>query len=450
MNVNEFYTLVIDNFSNLGYGISHIDGKVVFVANACIGDKVKVKIDKICKNYIYATTVDVIEPSSHRIEPICSLQKVCGACQLGFVDYDFQLELKRKNVEDVMRKIGQLDVSVNKPISSPDILHYRYKVQYPVTQTKNSKRILAGYYKNKSHEIVNIKYCPVQPSICDRIIDFIRETAKSFNISGFVENSHQGDLRHIVLRVSADNGAVLVTLVVNSLNIENRYQDFADAIFNEFDKITGVCVNFNNKKTNVILGEKTQCLVGCGHIEEKILDKTFLIGADTFFQVNPKSAENIFSYVKNYISNNFEKPAILDAYSGVSAFGITVSDVAKHVVCVEENSSSCALARKIAEKNGVNNLEINNMDAGKFFECETRKFDIVILDPPRSGCTAQSLDNALNVCKGKIIYVSCNPATLARDLKYLTEKGAKITSPIQPFDMFCHTYHIENVAIIEK
>lgn len=449
MQENEILTLNIENFSNLGFGIARHEGQVVFVSNACTGDIVEAKIDKVCKNYAYATAKQILTPSEHRTEPICPLQKVCGSCQLGFIDYDYQLELKRQNVEDTMRKIGGLDVIVEKPIPSPQPLHYRHKVQYPISETKNSKRILAGYFKPKSHEIVNIKYCPVQPAICDEIIEFIREKAFDFGISGFNEKKHSGDLRHIVLRVSADNNKVLVTLVVNATKSFPRLKDFAQSIFEEFELVVGVCANYNPKKTNVILSEKTECICGKDYIIERILGKTFKIGANTFFQINPKSAENIFAYVKDYISTNFNSPLVLDAYSGVSAFGICVSDVAKEVVCVEENSASCNLAREIARENKVKNIEINNMDAGKFFAREKRKFDVVILDPPRSGCTTDSLDNVLKVCNNKIIYVSCNPATLARDLKYLTEKGAKIVGNIQPFDMFCHTYHIENVAIIE-
>lgn len=450
MQENEIITVEIESFSNLGYGVAHKDGMTVFVSNSCPNDIVEAKIDKVHKTYANASAKTVITPSKHRVQPICPLQKVCGACQLGFIDYDYQLELKRQNVIDVMNKIGGLDIEVNPPVKSPQVLNYRHKIQYPVSQTKNSGRILAGYYKPKSHEIVNIKCCPVQPSICDEIIEFIREKAFDFAIKGYVEKTHSGDLRHVVLRVSADSGKVLVTLVVNATQTFKALRDFAKCIFDEFDCVTGVCVNFNPKNTNVILGQKTECVCGKDYVIERILGKTFKIGANTFFQVNPKSAENIFKYVKNYISENFTYPDILDAYSGVSAFGITVSDVAKNVVCVEENKEACELAHGIARENNVKNIEINNMDAGKFFAVEKRKFDVVILDPPRSGCTEQSLNDALKVCKGEIIYVSCNPATLARDLKYLKDKGCKIKSPIQPFDMFPQTYHIENVAIISK
>jgi 23S rRNA (uracil1939-C5)-methyltransferase len=243
----------------------------------------------------------------------------------------------------------------------------------------------------------------------------------------------------------------LVVLVVNATKSFDRLNDFAKAIYDEFEQVSGVCINYNSKKTNVILGNKTECLVGEDFIEEKILDKVFKIGSSTFFQVNPKSAENIFNYAKEYISANYEAPLVLDAYAGITSFGIVVSDACKKVVSVEENKEACDLARLTATQNKVNNVEIHNMDAGKFFAKEKRKFDVIILDPPRKGCTQESLDEAfkrLVPSKGTIIYVSCNPATLARDLKYLTEKGAKVES-IQPFDMFCHTYHVETVAIIK-
>ena len=240
----------------------------------------------------------------------------------------------------------------------------------------------------------------------------------------------------------------MLTLVLNSKKSFKNAKDFAAYIFESFDEISGVCFNYNDKKTNVILSSKTELICGKDFVEEKIIDKVFKIGANTFFQVNPKSAENIFKYVKEYIQNNYKSPIVLDAYAGVSSFGICISDVCQKVVSVEENEYSTNLAKEIIKINSINNIEINNMDAGKFFQKETRKFDAIILDPPRKGCSKESLDNALKLSKGKIIYVSCNPATLARDLKYLTEQGCIVES-IQPFDMFCHTFHIENVAIIK-
>ena len=448
MNIGDQIVLNIDKLANEGVGIGKNAGMVVFVANVCPGDVVKVKIEKIKKNYANASLLEIISPSEYRIEPFCPMQRVCGSCQLQFIDYEYQLKLKQQIVKETISSIAGLEIDIPPVVPSPDIKNYRCKVQYPISQTKNSKKFLAGYYKPKSHEIVNIKYCPIQPEICDDIIDFIRVNAPLCKVDGYNENKSSGLLRHVVIRHSDCSGKNHVVLIINSTNSNPKINKLAKSIYDSFESVSGVSISYNNKKTNVIFGSKTECILGDAFIEEKLIDKTFYVGADTFFQVNPKSANNIFKYVKTYIKNNFTSPVVLDAYAGISAFGICVSDVASEVVSIEENQNSVELAKKSAAYNNVSNIEINGGDAAEFFARERRKFDVVILDPPRKGCSNQSLENVLKLCKDTIIYVSCNPSTLARDLKYLAEKGCKVES-IQPFDMFCHTYHVENVAIIK-
>lgn len=450
-DIPEILTVKVEKLSNLGFGIAKHEGYVLFVEGACPGDTVKVKVGKKNKTYANAKVVEILEPSKHRVEPFCPMQKVCGSCQLQFIDYKYQLQLKKEIVEDAMHSICGHEIEVRDVIPSPKDREYRHKIQYPVSETQNSKRILAGYYKAGSHELVNIKFCPIQPAYCDKIIEFIREAAQECGISGYNEKKHAGDLRHVVIRSSNYNGKNLVILVVNSTKVFDKLKKLASKIYSGLENVSGVGVNFNSKKTNLIMGENTEILEGEGFIEEKLCDKVFKVGAKTFFQVNPESANNIFEYVKKYISENFENPLVLDAYAGITAFGICLSDVAKKVVSVEEVKESVDLADKIIKENGIKNVELHNMDAGKFFEKELntkgRKFDVTVLDPPRKGCTEESLDYALKLTKGKIIYVSCNPATLARDLKYLIEKGCKVEF-IQPFDMFPHTYHVEDVAVV--
>lgn len=448
MNIGDICELKIDKLSNQGFGIGRIDGAVVFVPNSCPDDLLKVRITKINKHYMYADITEIIDPSPSRTTAFCPLQKVCGACQIQFIDYDAQLKYKKQIVEDAMHSIAGFDITIADTIPSPKIKEYRSKIQYPVTQTKNSKRILAGYYKPSTHEIVNIKYCPIQPEICDKIIEFIRESAKEFNISGYIEKNHKGILKHILIRHSAEAGNCLVCIVINKNEISENIKDFCKNLYDNFAEITGVCVNFNSKQTNVILGNHTECVCGNDFIEEKLCNKTFKIGAETFFQVNIGTAQNIFNYIKEFIYNNCKKPQILDAYAGISTIGICLSDCAEKIVSIEENKKSVELAVKTAKLNNINNIEIHGGDAEEFFKNEERKFDVVILDPPRKGCSVDSLNYAAKLSKEYIIYVSCNPATLARDLKILKEKGCQIVS-IQPFDMFCHTYHIENVAIIK-
>ena len=442
----------IEKVSNLGYGIAKVDGYVIFVEGACPKDKVKIRLGKKNKNYANAKVLEVIEPSPYRVEQFCPMQKVCGACQLQFIDYDYQLEIKKQIVKDAMHSILGADIEIRPTVASPKNREYRHKIQYPVSETKNSKRILAGYYKSASHELVNIKYCPIQPAYCDTIVEFIREAAQEYGISGYNEKKHSGDLRHIVIRTSEYNKKSLVILVVNSTKVFDKLKKLANMIFAELPNIAGVGVNFNSKRTNLILGENTEILEGEEFIEEKLCDRTFKVGAKTFFQVNPGTANNIFNYVKEYVKSNFDSPLILDAYAGITAFGISLSDVAKKVVSVEEVKESVVLADKIIKENQIQNLELHNMDAAKFFEKELntkgRKFDVTVLDPPRKGCSQESLDYALKLTKDTIVYVSCNPATLARDLKYLIAKGCRVEF-VQPFDMFPHTYHVENVAIIK-
>ena len=451
-DIPEILEVKIEKLSNLGFGIAKVDGYVIFVEGACPNDVVKIRVGKKNKTYANAKVLEVIKPSPYRITPFCPMQKVCGACQLQFIDYKYQLKLKKEIVIDAMHSICGSEIELKDVIPSPKDREYRHKIQYPVSETQNSKRILAGYYKPASHELVNIKYCPIQPAYCDNIIEFIRTAAQEEGLSGYNEKKHNGDLRHIVIRTSNYNQKSLVVLVVNSTKVFDKLKKLAHRIYTELENIAGVMVNFNSKKTNLILGENTELVEGEEFIEEKLCDKIFKVGAKTFFQVNPSSANNIFEFVKEYISKNFDQPLVLDAYAGITAFGICLSDVAKKVVSVEEVKESVILADKILKENSIKNVELHNMDAGKFFEKELktkgRKFDVTVLDPPRKGCSQESLDYAFKLTKGKIIYVSCNPATLARDLKYLIEKGCKVQF-IQPFDMFPHTYHIENVAIIE-
>ena len=202
MKINDELIVKIEKLSNLGTGIARVDGQVVFIENACPEDEVKIKITKVNKNFANAKVIEIITPSPHRVVPFCPMQNVCGSCQMQFIDYDYQLQLKKQMVEDAMKTIGHIDVKINNPIPSPNIKAFRHKIQCPVSQTKVSKKILAGYYKPQSHEIINIKYCPIQPEICDKVIDFIRNKAPEFNISGYNEPKIHPITEHYLLLLS--------------------------------------------------------------------------------------------------------------------------------------------------------------------------------------------------------------------------------------------------------
>lgn len=451
LKIGDEIELIPEKLVYEGSAIARAGGVPVFVDGACPGDKLKVKITKANKNYAQGEIQEILEPSSHRVKPFCPLHNVCGGCGWQFIDYDFQLEQKRSIVEETVKKITSCDIEVKPVIKSPEIREFRSKIQYPVTQTKVSKRIIAGYYKKGSHELVNIKYCPIQPKIIDKITEFIRKTAQELNISGYNEKTHKGDLRHIVYRYSKSENECIVIFVVNNTKLNDKFKKLSKKLITEFAHIKGCLINYNTQKSNLIMTGDTRKIDGENYITEKVEDKIYKISANSFFQVNIGSAKNIFNTVKDIILKNYQKPRLLDAYSGVSSFGIWLSDAASEVVSVEEATSATKDAAENVKLNGIKNLTALNGDAKEIFEelvQKGEKFDVTLLDPPRKGCEKASLDYAIKLTKTSIIYVSCNPSTLARDLKYLHENGFK-TKYIQPVDMFCHSYHIESVAWLE-
>lgn len=427
------------------------DGYPIFIDNGCPKDIVNVSIIKRNKSYGIGNIEEITKPSPYRVKPFCPLHNVCGSCGLQHIEYLKQVEQKRIIVKETVSKIYGKEVNVL-PVKFPERnTEYRAKVQYPVSQTKVSKRIIAGYYKKGTHEAINIKFCPVQPHILDELTEIIREKAQELNISGYNEKKHSGLLRHIIYRMSFYNKKILVTFVINSEIADKKIKKLAE-LLSQNENIAGVSVNFNPKKTNVITGEITQTLYGKSYIEEKIGDIKYQISTNSFFQVNPLSAKIIFDTAKKMIEDNVKNPTILDAYSGVSAFGLQMKDIAKEIICVEENKSSTEDALKNIKLNNAQNIQVINDDAAKTFEQFVKKktkFDVVLLDPPRKGCGKISLDYAAKLSKDIIIYTSCNPSSLATDLKYLEQLGFE-PQIIQPVDMFCHTPHIENVVLIKR
>ena len=435
-----------------GSALSRVDGFPIFIDGACPEDKLKIKIKKSNKNYASAEILEITEPSPHRVKPFCPLHNVCGGCGWQHIDYNFQLEQKQNIVFETVKKITGKEIEVKPVLKSPLTKEYRYKVHYPVSQTKVSKRLLIGYYKKGSHELVNIKFCPIQPKIIDKITDFIRKAAQELEISGYNEKTGKGELRHIVFRYSGSENECIVIFVVNNTKTNEKFKKLSKKIMKEFAHVKGCLINYNTSRSNLILTQDTRKIDGQNYITEKIDDKIYKISANSFFQVNIGSAKNIFNTVKDIIEKNYPNPRILDAYSGVSSFGIWLASGAAEVVSVEEAPSATKDAAENIKLNNIKNLTALNGDAKNIFENlvqKGEKFDVVLLDPPRKGCEKDSLDFAVKLTKKALIYVSCNPSTLARDLKYLHENGF-CTKYIQPVDMFCHSYHIESVAWLEK
>lgn len=446
------YIVKIEKMVNEGAGLARIDNVPVFVDSACPDDVLKIKIKKINKSYLTGEIVEIVDPSKYRVKPICALHNVCGSCNWQHIDYSEQLVQKQNIVEETLERFAGYSGKIENIIPSPKITEYRCKVQMPVSQTKVSKRILSGYYKKNSHELINIKYCPMHPNIINEINEFIKEQAQLLDISGYHEKKHIGLLRHIVYRISSDLTQIIVIFVINSDFIDNNLRKLSELLYDNFSQIKGVSANLNNKKTNVILSNETKCIVGNNYYIETLGDYKYQVSANSFFQVNPLCAKQIFDKVKDLIVSKIENPSILDAYSGVSSFGVWLSNIASKVICVEEVKSASEDAKENIKLNSINNIEIINGDAAKQFKYLIEKgisFDVSITDPPRKGCSIESIENLVQLTNKYIVYVSCNVSTLARDMKLLNDKGFK-TIYVQPCDLFPNTYHVETIALFEK
>jgi 23S rRNA (uracil1939-C5)-methyltransferase len=275
---------------NTGLGLAKDDGLTVFVEDVVTGDIIDAKVISYNKNYQKALIDHIRKPSDHRVEPFCSLANVCGGCQWQYISYDYQLEAKREIVQDCLQKIAGIDVHVRPTMPASNTKNYRCKVQYPVGQTKVSKRILAGYYKKGSHEIINIKHCPIQPKIIDDVVQFFRDKAQELELTAYDEIKHKGTLRHIIFRYSKSENNMVVTLVVNDRKIHQKIRELATLISEQFPSVVGVVANFNTDKTNKIIGEKSQTVIGKDFIVEKIKGVKYKISAGSFFQVNIDSA----------------------------------------------------------------------------------------------------------------------------------------------------------------
>ena len=449
---NDILEFEIEKLVYEGAGLARYGNLPIFIKNVCVGDVVKAKITQINKHFAKAILENIVTPSPFRIESFCPFHKVCGSCEWQFVDYNEQLRQKRQIVKETIKKIAGVEIEVNETLPSPDTKFYRHKIQMPIAQTKNSKRFLIGYYQENSHELVNIKYCAIQPEYANEIIETVRHEAQTCGVIAYNEKKHAGELRHLVLRFSQSEKNCVLTLVLNSNQPSPEIKKLAKQIYNKFDYIKGVVFNFNTKKTNTILSDKFETFVGDDFIYEQMGTFKFKISAGSFFQVNPKSAINLLNTAKDMIKSVCNAPTILDAYCGVGSFGIWMTDIAKNICGVEQTQSSCSDARFNLKLNNIKNYELIEGDVSEIFNefvQQNRCFDVIITDPPRKGCSEKALQQMLNLGAKHIVYISCNPATLARDLKYLHNHGFE-TKIIQPVDMFCHSYHVENVVLLSK
>lgn len=450
---NKEYILDIISQGYEGEGIAKIEGYPIFIEGALQGEKVKVKIVKVKKSYAYGKLLEIIEKSEGREEPKCSNYKRCGGCSIQHMNYKKQLDFKWNRVKDCISKIGGISEEiVNYPIGmNENPYRYRNKVQLPIGKVNGD--IVIGFYAPRSHNIINIDSCLIQDEVADKVAKLTKEWINKYNIEPATvdgEFNPKGILRHIMIRKAFKTGEVMVVLVATKEKVP-FIDEFKKIIIENIDEIKSIVLNVNPKNTNVILGEKCITLYGKDIIQDYIGNFKFNISPLSFFQVNPKQTEILYNKALEY-ANLTGKETVFDAYCGTGTITLFLSQKAKKVYGVEIIEPAIINAKE--------NARINNVDNAEFFVGKSEeiipqlinegiKADTIVVDPPRKGCDIKLLDAIGETKPEKIVYVSCDPSTLARDLKILEEKGYK-TIKVQPVDMFPQTSHIETVCLISK
>lgn len=449
---NNEYILDIVSVGYEGEGIAKIEGYPIFIEGAILGEKVRVLIVKVKKNYAYGKLIEVIESSEDRIEPKCSIYKKCGGCTVQHMNYKKQLDYKFERVKDCISKIGGLNSDlVLYPIGMDTPERYRNKVQLPVGLVKGELNI--GFYAPRSHNIIDLETCLIQDKIADKVTSITKKWMKKYNIEpASIDGvfNKNGLIRHIMIRRGFTTNEVMVVLVSNKKKVP-YIDEFINEIKNNIDGIKSIILNLNSENTNVILGQECITLWGEDTITDYIDNFKFNISPLSFFQVNPAQTEKLYSKALEYAGLTGEE-TVFDAYCGTGTITLFLSQKAKKVYGVEIIEPAIINAKENAGINDVKNAEFF---VGKSEEVIPDLIDkdiipdVIVVDPPRKGCDIKLL-NAIGEAKPeRLVYVSCDPSTLARDLKILEEKGYR-TEKVQPVDMFPHTSHVECVVLMSR
>ncbi|MGH4050671.1 MAG: 23S rRNA (uracil(1939)-C(5))-methyltransferase RlmD [Clostridium sp.] len=446
---NEDYIVDIDNMGYDGEGVGKIDNFTIFVAGAIKGEKVMVKIVKVSKNFAFGKLLEIIEKSMYRVDPVCEIYKNCGGCNIQHIDYDSQLDFKTNRVKQVINRIGKLDdVLVHPTIGMESPYNYRNKVQLPVSNIDGNVNI--GFYAARSHDIINMEVCHIQDSVADIVVKLTRMWMKEFNIESYNEENNQGILRHIMIRKGIKTGEVMVVLVTNGTDLPHK-EEFIALISKKIKGLVSIVQNINNIKTNVILGPLCVTLWGKDTITDYIGEFKFEISPLSFFQVNSIQTEVLYSTALEY-ANLSGGEVVLDVYCGTGTISLFLSGKAKKVYGVEIIPQAIENAIINGKENKIDNAEFIVGDAEKVIPeliVQGVKADVVVVDPPRKGCDKTLLESICSMKPKNIVYVSCDPGTLARDLGILDELGYK-TVEIQPVDMFPQTAHVECVVGLQR
>ena len=445
---NEKYVVEILDNGFEGEGITKINGFTVFVQGALKGEKVEILILKVLTSYAFAKITNIIKKSEHRVEVDCSTFKRCGGCSLRHIDYDYTLEIKRNAVQSLVSKTLKSKIKVLDTLGMENPFFYRNKAQYPVGFDKEGKPCF-GIFANRSHDIIQIDKCFIQNEKSQEIAKYIFDLWIKNKLSIYNENTRNGLLRHIVIKNGLKTGQFMCVLVINGQSF-SKENVIVNKIINKFPMIETVVVNINTDNTNVIMGESNRVLYGNGYIEDKLGDFKFKISTLSFYQVNPIQAEKLYNIAVE-ATNISKEDIVFDLYSGIGTISLFMSKFAKEVYGVEIVEEAVKAAKENADLNGVRNTRFIAGDVEVVLDdlLNNKKVvpNVIMVDPPRKGLDNKTIENILKVSPSKVVYISCNPATLVRDLAKL-EDIYEIKS-IKPVDMFSYTSHVEVCALLE-
>ena len=429
------------DLSSEGKGVIKYHNDIIFVDGLFPEEEADVEIIYQRAGVYFGKVKKLYKLSKERIQPKCKICTSCGGCQYQQLDYNAQLKYKTKRVKEALTRIAHIKCNVLSCIGANNPYNYRNKIQVPFVKDKKGVAKF-GFYKENTHIIMPIKECAIEDKRAAPILWDIKLLLEEMDIPTYNEDSGKGILRYVLIRTSYHYDELMVVLVTTQMNFPGQ-RNFVNELVTRHPEITTVVENVNSRHTNVILGNQEKVLYGSGHIKDNILGLTFEISASSFFQINPEQVEKLYTVALNLIDFN-KKEVVLDAYSGVGTIGLIAARNAKRVLSVEINKSAYKNAMENAKRNNINNIEFMCADAGEFISKSDEDIDILIMDPPRSGSDETFLSTVVNKRIKKIIYVSCNPETLARDIAYLSDYY-KVTY-VQPVDMFPMTAHVETIV----
>ncbi|MBC1892841.1 23S rRNA (uracil(1939)-C(5))-methyltransferase RlmD [Listeria booriae] len=445
---NDCLDVVFEDLTHDGNAVAKIDGYPIFVPQGLPDEIAQIKVLKTNKNYGFGKIIELTKESADRVTPPCLVYSQCGGCQLQHLSYDGQLRMKQKQVAQVMKRIGKQDVEVLPTLGMENPWNYRNKAQVPVGFVNG--RLVAGFYQQRSHQIIDMNTCLIQQEENNEVIQTARAIFAKYHVEPYDETTRKGVLRHLMTRFATTTGELMLVIVTTKLNFPNKAEILAE-LQQEIPELTSLVQNVNTANTNVIFGEQTVVLAGREYIMDTIHGISFAISARSFYQVNPEQTEILYAEALKLAGLTGEE-TVIDAYCGIGSISLCLAKEAKHVYGVEIVPQAIEDARANAKLNKMDNV---TFAVGKAEEVipdwfkQGIKADVLVVDPPRKGCDDALLQTILKMKPKRVVYVSCNPATLARDMLVLTEGGYE-AKMVQPVDMFPQTTHVECVTVLER